>query len=128
MKVDYNIDFVLLWMNSWSSNMSPDIKVVFSILVEQNLFCLALALGIYYFRALWGGKEKMMSQCQLCSWAKEQGEEETPARCRHIKHKHNIFKFISCFKYILHKEEGRLTLKERHLRNMVLAKQVQIFN
>jgi hypothetical protein len=66
MEVDYNIDFVLPWFGSWAAEIVPSAKIFLSVVVEQDVFCLVAAFGIYYFLSLSAEEGTTMSRCQLC--------------------------------------------------------------
>ena len=88
-------------------------------------------IGILIFYYIYEGiqEKTRIKSCELCSpiTEEEQGRSETET-INHIKYEHNIFNFLSCFRYVLLKREDLVTEQEATLRDMIRQKKRIIFS
>lgn len=68
-----------------------------------------MAFGIYHYLKQSRLKSESRDRCQLCSTLNN--PESTDVKI-HKEQIHNIFKFISCFKYLFEKSTCLMTLKK----------------
>jgi hypothetical protein len=90
--------------------------------------CLIFAFGIYYFMFQSTLQNKLATTCQFCNDFHSTTDETTSSCEQHIDLRHNIFKFIGCFKHIMFLKESNMSLQHKRIRRMLEAKNVEVFN
>jgi hypothetical protein len=114
-------------MGGWSNALWGTPKSYIAAFLQHILICLFIAISVLYFGIQSSKADKLKSSCHLCSQGGGK-EEDSPSALHHIKTRHNIFKFIGCFRYVLSKPQEALTLQETRIRQLLLARNTDIFN
>jgi len=125
----YNLDFIGTGTNVWQNSFYNDSKA--NIYMTLTSFIKYFYIGILIFYYIYEGiqEKTRIKSCELCSpiTEEEQGRSENET-LNHIKYEHNIFNFLSCFRYVLLKREDLVTEQEAIIRDMIHQKKRIIFS